>query len=146
MKEVKWTQAMSVHEATIDKQHKNLLNQIEKIRELISTEKDIDMDAVREAMHFLYTYAHEHISYEEGYLKQYNYPEFEKHKKAHNNFIQFYDDFQKEFKEKFQAKGFSSSELKQLIKKIEEYLAMWWVGHIEQVDSKYAKYIAKHKK
>lgn len=139
--EVKWVKSMSVNEENIDGQHKNLLNQIYIIRRLISG-SDINMGLLREAVHFLYEYIKEHLSYEEGYMQKHNYPDFENHKKIHVEFIKFYDGFLKELRDRAKSKDFSSMDLKELMTKIEEHLASWWINHINKTDQKYAKFIA----
>ena len=143
--EIKWVPSMSVGEATIDKQHKNLLDQIDKLVQ-ISSSLDVNMGQLREAIHFLYGYIKEHLSYEEVYMAKNNFPGLEGHKKIHQRFVQFYDDFQKELKEKLKSKDFSSIEVKELLKKIKEYMANWWINHIKRVDQGYAKYIKSHSK
>lgn len=143
--EVKWVKSMSVGEETIDGQHKNLLNQIDIIRQVIST-SEINMGLLRESIHFLYLYIKNHLSYEEKYMQENNYPDFQKHKKIHENFIKFYDDFEKELRDKSRSKDFSSIDLKEFMIKIEKYLADWWINHIITIDQKYAKYIKTHSK
>src|SRR3989344_1006977 len=138
--EVKWIPSMSVNEKTIDNQHKKLLAQIEKIIQIISS-LEVNMSVLRETIRFLYEYIKDHLSYEEGYMRKNNYPDIEKHKEIHRNFVQFYENFQKELKEKITSGYFSSIEIKELLEKVKEHLADWWINHISTIDQTYAKYI-----
>lgn len=139
--EIRWNPSMSVGEETIDSQHKKLLNQINKLVEILSS-LEINMGSLRETIHFLYTYIKEHFIYEEEYMAKNNFPGLEKHKEIHQKFVQFYDDLQKELKEKSTSEHFSSIEIKELLKKVKTYLADWLVHHIKGADQEYAKYIS----
>jgi len=141
--EVEWDPSMSVGEDTIDRQHKKLLAQINKLVEILSS-LDINMGPLRETIHFLYTYIKEHFSYEEKYMEEHNYPGLENHKKKHQIFVQFYEDFQKELKVKMSSGDFSSIEIKDLLEKIKKYLLDWFIQHLKVEDQKYAKYIKSH--
>ena len=143
--EIKWESSMSVGEKTIDKQHQTLLAQINKLVQILSS-LDINMNQLRETIHFLYTYFEEHFSYEEEYLAKNNFPSLEAHKKIHQEFVQFYDNFQKELKEKTTSKDFSSIDIKELLKEIKKYLGDWLIHHIKGIDQEYAKYIRSHSK
>ncbi len=143
--EIKWDSSMSVGEKIIDSQHKKLLDQINKLAQVLSS-LDVNMGALREINHFLYTYFKEHFSYEEEYMAKNNFPGLEVHKKTHQNFIQFYEDFQIEIKEKTTSKNFSSLEVKEMLKKVKVHLADWLINHIKGIDQEYAKYIKSHSK
>lgn len=136
---------MSVGESTIDGQHKKLLGQITRLAQIISS-MDVDVGQLRDTMHFLYTYAKEHFAYEEKYMAGHGFPDLENHRKAHQNFVQFYDDLQKEFREKSISGHFSSVDVKDLLKKVEKYLGDWLVHHIKGMDHEYAKYIGSKRR
>jgi hemerythrin len=138
--EFKWEPSMSVGEKTIDSQHKKLLEKVTELARIISS-LDVDISQLRETVHFLYTYAKEHFAYEENYMASNDFPSTENHKKMHQDFVQFYDDLQKEFREKSVSGHFSSLDVKELLKKIETYLGEWLVRHIKKMDQEYAKYI-----
>ena len=143
--EIKWEPSMFIGERTIDEQHKKLFDQIDKITQILSS-SDINMGLLRETNHFLYLYFKKHFSYEEEYMIKNKFPSFEGHKKVHQTFIQFYEDFQKEIKEKSTSKNFSSLDVKEMLEKVREYLGYWLVNHIKGMDQIYAKYIRNHSK
>ena len=137
---LKWDSSMSVGNETIDSQHKNLLNQINRLVEILSS-LDVDMASLRESNHFLYTYINEHFTFEEQYMKEHGFPGLEKHRKVHQGFVKFYQDFQKELRDKMASGSFSSVDIRELLKKIEKYLSQWLVRHIKGMDQEYAKYV-----
>jgi hemerythrin len=138
--EFKWLPSMSVSEETIDGQHRKLLAKVTELTQILSS-MDVDVSQLRETVHFLYVYINEHFAYEEKYMSGVGFPGLENHRKMHQRFVQFYDNLQKEFREKSVSGHFSSLDVKELVKKIETFLGKWLVNHIETVDQEYAKYI-----
>jgi hemerythrin len=135
--------SMSVGDDTIDSQHARLLNQISEIERILSS-FNVDMGALRRANQFLITYVREHLKYEEEHMEKHGYPDLENHRKIHAKFIEFTQEFQREFKEKYTSNSFSSVEITELLKRIKQYLEMW-VSHIKVVDHKYAEWIKSNK-
>jgi hemerythrin len=113
-KKVEWDPSLSVGERTIDEQHKKMIDQINKLIEILSS-LSVDMGSLRETGHFLYTYIKEHFTYEEAELKK-----------------------------EMTSGSFSSVEIERLMQKIKTYLLDWLVQHIKGDDQKYAKYIRSH--
>jgi len=138
--EFKWDPSMSVGEKTIDSQHKKLLEKITELAGIISS-MDVDMNQLRGTVHFLYIYIKEHFTYEENYMTSNKFPDLEEHKKTHQDFVQFYDGLQKEFRERCISGHFSSVDIMDLLKKVEKYLGDWLVHHIKGMDQEYTKYI-----
>jgi hemerythrin len=143
--EIKWEPSMSVHEETIDSQHKRLLAQINRLVGILSS-PEVDMSHLRETIHFLYTYIQEHFSYEEGYMLKNKYPDLEKHKKMHQEFADFYTGFQKKLRDRGASPNFSSIDIKEMLEEAKKYLAEWLIKHIKAADQQYAKYIRSHRK
>jgi hemerythrin len=142
---VKWDSSMSVGEKTIDQQHQQLLTEVNNLVGVISS-SDLNMGDLRKSLHFLHGYIQEHFTYEESYMESNGYPGLEKHKKIHQSFVKFYDDFQEELREKCNVKDFSLTDVKKLLEKIEKYLTDWLIKHIKGEDQKYFKYIKAHSK
>jgi hemerythrin len=126
-----WTKDMSVGEDHIDNQHQTLLLQINKIIHTMTfgaTSKE-----VAEAVKFFDEYVKEHFSYEEEYMKKHNFPDFDEHKKRHEEFAQNNLNFKKRLK--------SGVEPRELILDIETYIGQWWIKHIGKEDKKYHDFI-----
>ncbi len=146
---IKWTPEMSVNEPVIDRQHKDLINETNKLRSgLLNEDEDVLADA-REMFHFLYMHVKEHFGYEEGYMEKNNYPRLGRHKLAHKVFIEFFERFKKDFNQKLYTTSESgvpvSEKLKELAKECENFLERWAKWHISTYDKDYANYISKSK-
>ena len=126
-----WTEDMSVGEDHIDNQHQKLLLQINKI--IYAMTFGATSKEVSEAVHFFDEYVNEHFTYEEKYMKEHNYPDFDEHKKRHKDFAKNNLDFKKRLK--------SGIEPRELILDIETYIGQWWLKHIGQEDKKYHDFI-----
>ena len=126
-----WTPKISVNDTTIDEQHQRLLGQVNTLLSYIVAEKNDAM--VIDAVTFLDKYINDHLAYEEKYMLEHKYPDFEKHIKYHQDFIEHY----KIFKEKLLA----GVPRKDLAFEIEQYIGNWWLAHIGIEDHKYAEYI-----
>lgn len=72
----------------------------------------------------------EHFSYEERYMKQFGYPEYEKHKQEHDNFIAKVTVLEEKFK-----KGTII-----LSYEIASFLKDWIKYHIQNSDMKYTRF------
>ncbi len=138
-KKLVWGPSMSVNEEKIDEQHEKLIEQINKMIGILSS-LNVDIGSLRQASHFLYTYVKEHLAYEEGYMQSAGYPRFEEHKKIHQDFIQFYKNFQGELKKEMSSPNFSSLEIEKLMQQIKEFLTNW-IEHIKKDDQEYAEYV-----
>lgn len=133
-KVIEWNSSLTVDEDTIDKQHTKLLDQINKLyNEFMRGEEE---SLLNNTILFLDEYIHDHLSYEEEYMKKHNYPGLPEHKRIHIGFIEAYE----KFKEKLAKKGYASS----LAIEIQKFLGSWWLDHIAIVDHKYAEYIEEH--
>ncbi len=130
-----WTQEMSVGSERLDNQHKQLL---EEVNTLLSAMINNESPSVLlSTISFLDEYTSGHLVDEEEYMQSYNYPEFEVHKKMHENFVIKYD----EIKGKLESEGAS----KHLISEVQTYIGEWWMQHIAKEDKKYAEYIGANK-
>ncbi len=133
---LEWNKSMSVGNELLDNQHKQLLKQIGVLKfALLSGDA---VERLREIGEFLENYIKQHLSEEEKYMLEYNYPGYENHKKIH--------DWARQKFAELLARFFNENEDKmQLAKDVERYLHDWWINHITVEDKKYADYINKLK-
>lgn len=136
---IAWTKKMSVYDEKIDGQHKRLLETLEELREELSS--GVDMNTLRKTLDFLSKYITEHLDYEESYLIKHNYPDFDKHKAIHDKFRAYYKGFGDKFRKVYYAGNFSSKDIEVLVTDAENFLADWWLNHIQKDDHKYAVFI-----
>ncbi|HLC65542.1 MAG TPA: bacteriohemerythrin [Candidatus Nanoarchaeia archaeon] len=143
--EIKWTPSMSVNEKTIDIHHKRLLDHLNKLSVLLSG-KGLDIGPIRETLHFLRSYITEHFTYEVAYMEKHNYPGLEEHKKIHQEYINFYENFKVKFDGLYSEKYLSFRKNEELLEEARKFLSEWFVHHIAETDRKYAEFIRENSK
>jgi hemerythrin-like metal-binding protein len=122
-----WAQDMSVGEATIDAQHQKLLKQVNAVIDAMAF--GATSTQVTDALGFFEQYIDEHLSYEEQYMQERNFGDFDHHVALHQSFRDKYADFK--------AKLASGQTPNDVLIDIEEFLGGWWVDHIGHEDHKY---------
>jgi len=141
----KWQPEMSVNEDKIDEQHQTLINQVNKLTQELSSDKELPR--VRETVNFLGKYVVEHFTYEEAYMKKHGYPGLKEHQKIHNEFIKFFQKYKKDFNKELYSPikpgEKISNRLKKISKECQKFLGDWVVNHILKVDQKFVVYINK---
>ncbi|MBU6370585.1 MAG: hemerythrin family protein [Patescibacteria group bacterium] len=131
-----WTKDMSVGDETIDRQHQQLLKEIDILLSVLIA--GADETAIASAVAFLSDYIATHLAYEEEYMRQHGYPDIDFHISLHRDFIDHYELFKKEVTDGVPRK--------ELISEIAQYVGAWWLKHILIEDKKYARYVAEHRK
>lgn len=129
-----WNKEFSVGDATIDEQHKKLLEQLEGL--VLALEKPDHEKTTRESVDFLEKYINEHLAYEEKYMKEHGYPDIEAHIKLHLGFRKKFESFRKRIDAGESHNG--------LGKDVREFMEEWWVLHILHDDKLYGIHIDKH--
>ncbi len=127
----KWDISMSVGEDSIDKQHQQLLAEINTLLDAILNRHS--EDKVEDTIRFLDDYIDKHFSYEEQYMSEIGYPDREAHIAMHREFTKKYNNFKSELK----ATGVTS----ELAMEVQSYMGQWWMSHIKKEDKKYHLYI-----
>jgi len=121
----------------IDKQHQELLDRMELLRDYMRRGKS--KDAIRDTLKFLESYAVEHFATEVKYMDQYRYPDILQHKAEHETFLRDLA----AFKDKFfslQAQGEITTFLGiDIVRKLND----WFNNHIATVDSKMGAFLAE---
>lgn len=121
---IEWTEDLSVGVAVIDNQHKELFTKVNQLLDACNQGKG--KESIGEIIKFLGEYVVEHFSYEEEYMKKFNYPQFANHKENHAQFIK---DFL-ELKNKFETDGAQSY----IVIMVNRVVVNWLISHIRNVD------------
>lgn len=129
---ITWTSGMEVGVKKVDEQHKDLVEQINKLHSAMMERRGADL--VGSTLEFLKNYALTHFSTEEGLMRVYNYPGYETHKKLHE---EFKVDFLKLAKE-ISDNPHSSI----VVLQMESRLSGWLVNHIKKVDKETFAFLA----
>ncbi len=117
-----------------DLQHKELITLFKKLsdQDLMSSDPGLYTYTVG----FLVMYASQHLSLEEGYMKEYNYTDREHHINTHKKFIKKIKDFRKEYK------SYTPEAATTLLENIRD----WILDHIIENDKKLGAFIVQKEK
>lgn len=130
---ITWTDAMGVGVQKVDEQHKQLVEQINKLHTAMMERRGAEV--VGSTLEFLKNYAITHFATEEGLMRVYAYPNYDAHKKLH-------DDFKVDFLKL--AKEITDNPNSSMITlEVENRLSNWLVNHIKRVDKETFKFLAE---
>ncbi len=133
MKKIVWGKGLETGFAVIDMQHRELVNKINKLIDVLhGVDDQFTMD---ELFVFLEEYVDVHFRTEEMYMEQTDYPEEQEHKKIHH----WFEEKVKDLHAKYLKEGKSAS----LVEDVEKFLVDWLAEHIMKTDKKLAQYLLK---
>jgi len=121
---LEWTNDLSIGVIWIDNQHKKLVERINVLTGAI--EQDRGEVEIGTTLKFLDEYTKAHFDTEEKYMLRYNYPQYQLHKKVHENFK---DDLKK-LRDEHKYLGATAD----LAKEIQKRVSNWYLDHITKVD------------
>ncbi len=126
---LEWKDEYCVGIDSIDQQHRKLVNLINQLQTAVdySTGEEFERDALDE----LVDYTKTHFSYEEGLMRDNDYPEFEQHKLQHEAMFKKVEEVLAEY-EKDQDTAMNNAV---------EYLKSWLINHINGTDKQYSGYL-----
>jgi len=128
---IEWSKDYELGNNFVDSQHKRLFELVGSIGKSCFEEEDIA--TLSETLDFLLQYTVQHFSDEESLQLKYNFPEYEYHKKLHEDFEAIVSEKVSEFKEKGSTKDLSNT--------VNEFVIAWLVNHILKEDMKIKEYI-----
>ena len=126
-----WSKEYELGNDFVDSQHKRLFDLVNNIGK--SCREGEDVIVLCQTLDFLLQYTVQHFSDEEALQLKHNFPEYEHHKKLH-------DDFEAAVIEKvtvFKEKGSTED----LLDTVNEIVITWLVNHILKEDMKIGAYI-----
>lgn len=121
---LQWTPDLAVGVIEIDDQHKELFARVNSL--LDAMRQGQGKEQVENTVAFLADYVVTHFAAEERYMLRLRYPDYEAHRKEHEDFI---DDFAR-IKKELQVGGASTS----LVIEINRRVGAWLSGHIRRTD------------
>lgn len=125
-----WRDSFALGIPHIDKQHRELCDQIDKLFEAGSKGKGAD--EVLNVLNFLESYTIKHFADEEKLQLQIKYPNYTAHKAKHNEFVAKISKMKKDATEK----GVNIT----MVISLNQMISNWLVEHIKSTDADYAKY------
>jgi len=128
-KYLEWKDEYCVGIDSIDQQHRKLVNLINQLQTAVdySTGEEFEQDALDE----LVDYTKTHFTYEEGLMRDNDYPDFEPHKLQHEKMFKKVGEVLAEY-EKDHDTAMSNAV---------EYLKEWLINHINGTDKEYSSYL-----
>jgi hemerythrin len=127
-----WNDSYSVKIDTIDKQHKKLFKMVNDFYDNIN--KRPTNEIILKLIHDMKMYTVMHFSTEESYMKRYKYPNYEIHKKEHDEFIDKVITLEERLKNGIPVLSFE----------ITNFLKNWIKEHIQKTDMQYSDFLVKH--
>lgn len=126
---LEWNDSLSVELDCIDEQHKKLVEILNSLHG--SSASATDPEAVKKILNDLVEYTVYHFGFEEGLLREHQYPDFDNHLLAHKALVAQVG----KFNEDFQAgRAKLSGELF-------KFLRSWLNGHIRGTDKRYSAHL-----
>lgn len=126
---VEWKQDYSVGIDSIDDQHKRLLNLINQLQTAVDYSTGDQFE--REALDELVDYTKTHFSYEEGLMRDNDYPDYEPHKAQHEKMFKKVQEVLAEYEQDHDTAMSNAA----------EYLKSWLINHINGTDKEYSSYL-----
>ena len=124
-----WDDRLNVGINEIDMQHKKLVQMLNELYEAMKAGKA--NEAVGKILDGMIQYTTSHFATEERYMRQHNFPDFQKHKQEHDTLTQQVLDLQSQFKSGQVA----------LSMKVGNFLKNWLSSHISGTDMKYGPFL-----
>jgi len=126
---VEWKDDYSVGIDSIDQQHKKLLNLINQLQTAVDYSTGEQFE--REALDELVDYTKTHFSYEEGLMRDNDYPDFEAHKLQHEKMFKKVEEVLSEYEQDHDTAMSNAA----------EFLKDWLIKHINGTDKEYSSYL-----
>jgi hemerythrin len=126
-----WSEKYNFNVRFIDDQHKYFFRTMNKLRDCVAG--DNCASAATEIFFELAHYVEHFLIQEEIYFKDYEFPNYPQHKELHNDFIERFVRFQKDFESK--SENVCSDML--------EFLEEWFDNHILKYDKEAVEYLTE---
>jgi|TARA_B100002003_G_C13797846_1_gene394014 hemerythrin-like metal-binding protein len=129
---IEWNDKFSVNVSIIDEEHKKLIDIINKA--FVAKQHGSNPEEILEILNDMVEYAQKHFKTEETYMIEFNYPEYQDHRKEHHAFC-------------IRTLSYHTSVTLgeyQDANEVLEYVKQWWVNHIQKTDKRYTSCFKKH--
>ncbi len=124
-----WDDKLSVGIKAIDDDHKQLINYINMLQTSILYPAGEAYE--REALKNVIDYTKYHFEREEKLMQEYEYPDFEAHKKTHEEMIAKVGDYMNRYEQ----------DREETITELSQFLKNWLIRHIAGTDQEYSQHL-----
>lgn len=129
-----WTESMSTGVSEIDGQHQALIQQINRLEEMVKVDPEsVRQEHILDMFDYLSDYARTHFDDEERQMETFACEAAEKNKKAHKQFLEMITQLREEYQ--------NDVPTSQLTQDIHDKLGDWFVNHICTIDHELIKAI-----
>lgn len=129
-----WDESLSINNEGIDKQHKELIDHLNKLTAAVNAHEGPTV--ILSTFDFLNDYTNFHFSTEEKFMVEHNYPGYNQHKTAHEEFINTLKNLEQDFVEEGATYSLADS--------LDTMLINWLINHIKSMDKGFGLFIEKH--
>lgn len=130
---IPWLPHYKVNVEDIDHQHEELFRMMNELFE--ATWDGKGKDFICDCLKFLANYCVDHFKTEENYMKQFGYPDYDAHKKAHDEFTSK----TVEFINVYENSGVTTEMLVSVVSEI----GKWTKDHIRDMDQDLGKFLSQ---
>jgi hemerythrin len=127
-----WNDTYSLGIASIDEQHKKILDMINELSLSLINKEDESRQVL--VLLKLTSYTISHFRHEENIFDKYNYEETDEHKESHKKLIERVDDFQTRLTENKEDIG----------EELLGFLITWLLNHILLMDKRYMPFMTQN--
>ena len=131
-----WTESMSTGVSEIDGQHQALIQQINRLEEILKIDSEsLRKEHILDMLDYLTDYARIHFDDEERQMEIFRCKVAEENKKAHKQFLETIARLREEYQ--------NDGPAPQVARDIHNMLGDWFINHICTIDSQLGKAIQK---
>ena len=128
---IKWDDTYLLGNEQVDNQHRKLFSLVNSLVD--SFDNETGVDELRSTLNFLLRYTVQHFEDEEALQINSNFPEYEQHKKMHEDFKITVRDLVQRF--------IDSNSTEQLLHDVKKMLISWLINHILEEDKKIGRWL-----
>lgn len=132
MKQLQWTDSLSVGVGVIDEQHRELIRHLNAMARAVAEHQG--EREISQTLSFLIDYTHFHFDAEERHMATTQYPKLVAHQARHQEFRDTLRDLEREYREDGATKGLADA--------LNHLLGDWLVNHIGSFDREFGTYLA----
>ncbi|HHV94324.1 MAG TPA: hemerythrin family protein [Firmicutes bacterium] len=130
-----WKDKYRIGVELIDRQHQELFNRVSNFLQAVEGEGTWEekLEQVTSTMEFMQNYVVEHFEAEEQYQREVNFPEYETHKRVHDDFKATVNDYA----ETFAREGYNQ----ELVQEFGAKLMTWLIMHVAAADQRIGAFV-----
>ncbi|NLM97463.1 MAG: hemerythrin family protein [Halanaerobiaceae bacterium] len=135
-----WKEKYRIGVELIDRQHRELFERVNGFIKVVRSGQSMEekLEEIEKTFSFMGEYVVVHFESEEAVQRKYEFPEYERHKKIH-------DDFRNDVK-KFKSKFENDKYNEELVQEFSGRLLTWLINHVTGEDQKISEYVKRGEK